>query len=247
VDNVGTTYGEEVSFTTVSVSAPVVATSSVKNVTAASAVVVGEVTEERGKPVTERGVVYSVTPEPTINDAKVVSGSGLGSFSAQLTNLKSSTTYYVRAYATNEEGTAYGNALSFTTTDHPCVDLGLSVNWATYNIGATAPEEIGDFYQWGEVEPDYNGDDYKFYDENDNLTKYNSSDNKYILDKEDDAATVNWGDKWHMPTVQETEELLKNCEWEDVTINGVNCIKLTSKVPGYTNKSIIFPIFNLRS
>ncbi|MDA8980508.1 DUF1566 domain-containing protein, partial [Chitinophagales bacterium] len=79
-------------------------------------------------PVTERGVVWSTTPNPTTANNKTIDGSGTGSFSSNLTGLTPNTTYYVRAYATNINGTAYGNELNFTTA---------------------TPLAIGDSYQGG--------------------------------------------------------------------------------------------------
>ena len=104
------------------------------------------------------------------------------------------------------------------------MDLGLSVKWATYNIGANSPEEFGDYYAWGEVEvkDNYTWETYKYYDvSNKNLTKYNTDknnstgypDNKTTLDPEDDVAHVKWGGNWRMPTKAEFDELRNNCKW----------------------------------
>ena len=93
------------------------------------------------------------------------------------------------------------------------VDLGLpsGLKWATMNVGATKPEEYGAYFAWGEMEPksNYSGSTYKFElgtDSNGPFSKYvtNSSygtvDNKTVLDPDDDAAHVNWGGNWRMPT-----------------------------------------------
>ena len=105
------------------------------------------------------------------------------------------------------------------------VDLGLSVKWATCNVGASDPWEYGDYFAWGETEKKerftYNWETYK-WSEGDyhNLTKYVPSsyydgivDNKSSLDPEDDAAFVNMGDGWRMPTEVEVEELITKCTW----------------------------------
>ncbi|MGM9747158.1 MAG: hypothetical protein ACI30H_09385 [Paludibacteraceae bacterium] len=116
---------------------------------------------------------------------------------------------------------------------HEWVDLGLpsGTKWATCNVGATKPEEYGNYYAWGETEPKttYNGSTYKWatatynaeYDQWDfKLTKYNTNpnvgivDNKTVLDPEDDAARANWGSKWRMPTDEEWTELCENCAWK---------------------------------
>ncbi|MBO5361883.1 MAG: hypothetical protein J6A35_02895 [Paludibacteraceae bacterium] len=133
---------------------------------------------------------------------------------------------------------------------HEYVDLGLSVKWATCNVGATKPEEYGDYFAWGEVEPKevYDWSTYKWCNGSyDSLTKYNNSssygiiDNKTVLDASDDAATANWGGAWRMPTKEEQDELRENCTWTWTTENGVNGYRVTSNKKGYTDKSIFLP------
>lgn len=121
------------------------------------------------------------------------------------------------------------------------VDLGLSVNWATFNLGANKPEMKGDYFAWGETSPKsvYTQDTYKF--NSDSLRKY-GDDGKYILDSEDDAAQVLWGGSWRMPTADEFQELIDNCSWTLTELDGVNGYLVTSKITGYTDKSIFLPI-----
>lgn len=121
---------------------------------------------------------------------------------------------------------------------HEWVDLGLSVKWATCNVGAIQPEEFGDYFAWGEVEPkeDYAWNTYK-HSEGSNLIKYTGSD-KTVLDPEDDAATVNWGGEWRIPTIAELDELKNNCTWDWTTQNGVNGYKVT----GTNGNSIFLPV-----
>ncbi len=109
---------------------------------------------------------------------------------------------------------------------HYAVDLGLPSGtlWATCNVGASVPEERGNYYAWGETEPKEVYYDYSYkwgtYDrsdtENYGMTKYNKTDGKTVLDPEDDAAHVNWGGNWRMPTVAEMRELFNNkyCTWD---------------------------------
>ena len=105
------------------------------------------------------------------------------------------------------------------------VDLGLSVYWATCNIGASKPEDYGDYYAWGETEPkeNYSWSTYKWGTSSTSLTKYNTDsscgpvDNKTVLDPEDDVARAKLGDNWRMPTYEEWTELCTKCTWEWTT------------------------------
>lgn len=118
----GTAYGNQQSFTTLRVPIPVISTTAVSNTTAASAESGGTVSDDGGSAVTARGVCWSTSPEPTINDLKTNDGSGLGSFTSNLTSLTPNTTYFVRAYATNSYGVAYGNQVEFVSgvNGQPC-------------------------------------------------------------------------------------------------------------------------------
>lgn len=106
------------------------------------------------------------------------------------------------------------------------VDLGLPSGtlWATCNIGASSPEEYGDYFAWGETEPKdyYDWSTYKWCNGSmDSMTKYCTDDNKTELDPEDDAAYVNWGSSWRMPTSEQQQELTLNCTWTWAQHNGV--------------------------
>ena len=108
---------------------------------------------------------------------------------------------------------------SSTHKGHEYVDLGLSVKWATCNVGSEKPEQVGDYIAWGETAPknvsEYDDEHYKYYGGS-NLTysKYsNKVDYKTVLEAEDDAATVNWGGSWRMPTKDEMTELMNKCVW----------------------------------
>lgn len=115
INKKGTNYGSQVSFTTVSYTTPNVTTTSANNISDITATVGGNITSDGGLSVTERGVVYSTSQNPTTASNKVSSGSGLGVFSVTLSNLQEGTTYYVRAFAKNSIGTSYGSQVSFTT------------------------------------------------------------------------------------------------------------------------------------
>ncbi|MBR5240476.1 MAG: hypothetical protein IKW05_00920 [Muribaculaceae bacterium] len=142
---------------------------------------------------------------------------------------------------------------------HEYVDLGLpsGIKWATCNVGATIPEDKGDYFAWGETEPkgSYNYYDWNTYSWNTykwcngsstTMTKYceyssfGTVDNKTTLELADDAARVNWGGKWRMPTRAEQDELRKrsNCTWTWTIQYGVKGYKVTSNKNG---NSIFLP------
>ena len=136
------------------------------------------------------------------------------------------------------------------------IDLGLSVKWASFNIGAAKPEDTGYYYPWGETEPVafnygefffYTLDSYKWYNSSDRtLTKYcpianyghnGYTDNKTILDQNDDAAYVNLGTTWRMPTNEEFAQLKNKCTWRWTSANGVSGYSVT----GPNGNSIFLP------
>lgn len=153
-------------------------------------------------------------------------------------------------YAQWEESKGTG-----TANGHEWVDLGLpsGTKWATTNVGATTPEGYGNYYAWGETttKSTYNWSTYKWCNGNyDTMTKYctessyGTVDNKTTLDLSDDAAYVNWGSSWRMPTKAEQYELRTECTWTWTTQNGVNGYKVTSKTNG---NSIFLPAAGYRS
>ena len=109
------------------VSAPMVATASVSPVNNSTYICVGEVISDMGEAVTARGICWGTSPNPTISGSHTTNGDGLGSFSGTISGLSSATTYYVRAYATNMAGTAYGEQISFFTYNpndgQPCTGV----------------------------------------------------------------------------------------------------------------------------
>ncbi|MCQ2184040.1 MAG: hypothetical protein MJY62_01350 [Bacteroidales bacterium] len=130
------------------------------------------------------------------------------------------------------------------------VDLGLSVKWASCNVGASAPEEYGDFFAWGETSPKdiYCWRTYAFCDGGpEKLTKYctdpayGTVDGLTRLQCCDDAATVAWGPKWRTPTAAEWEELSTGCSWTWVSPGGGYVVR--SKVNG---RSIFLPAGGFR-
>ena len=139
---------------------------------------------------------------------------------------------------------------------HEYVDLGLSVKWATCNVGAQKPEDYGNYYAWGEIRPKtiYTWKGYRFRASGNEphdikLSKYDPNDKlkKTVLELADDVANLEWGGNWRMPTKQEIEELNWNCDWAWTTLNGVKGIRITSKVEGYTDRSIFIPAAGYRT
>lgn len=144
----------------------------------------------------------------------------------------------------NGDGDSQNNGTyAGTIQGHDYVDLGLSVKWATCNIGADDPEDFGDYYRWGATSSAYIPDyytwskaegSYEFYDEETSTYKdigSNISGTKY------DAAYKNWGNKWRMPTVEEWKELKSNCSWTWISRNGVNGLLITAK----NNQTLFLP------
>ncbi|MCI6428775.1 MAG: hypothetical protein MR809_07860 [Rikenellaceae bacterium] len=164
-------------------------------------------------------------------------------------NTIDSGTATITAYAENKSIKAEINVI--VKPGPLLVNLGLSVKWASYNVGATKPEEYGDYFAFGEVEPkeEYSWLTHKWCEGGDSnqLTKYNSNpdkgivDNKSILDKEDDAAYVQYGKSYCIPSPDDWKELRNECKWEWTTINGISGYKITGTKEGFENESIFLP------
>ncbi|HKK41374.1 MAG TPA: hypothetical protein VJ963_03110, partial [Bacteroidales bacterium] len=114
-NSAGTGYGDEASFTTNPILPATLTTSAITSVTSTSAVSGGNITDDGGGSITGRGICWSTSSFPDLSDQSTGSGTGTGSFSANMTGLMPGTTYHVRAYATNSAGTSYGNDLNFST------------------------------------------------------------------------------------------------------------------------------------
>lgn len=215
----------------------------------------------------EAGIVYGYTATPTkaANSFAAVpldkdgKPDAKGQFTLALSGLDEGTEYHFLAYA-KIDGVEYtGDIKSFKTTGThiataQIVDLALpsGLKWAGYNVGATKPEEVGSYFCWGETATklSYAQSTYKYgamnwYNHNDKLLKYNTLEKYGPVDKlttltaEDDAATVNWGANWRMPTDAEKTELLANTTHVKYTYKEVAGFLFTSKNNG---ESIFFPM-----
>ena len=120
-----------------------------------------------------------------------------------------------------------------SSNGHEYVDLGLSVKWATCNVGANAPEAYGDYFAWGEILPksSYSSSNYSY------------SNNPSTLPMSADAANANWGGTWRMPTRAEQDELRTQCTWTWTTQNGVQGYTVNSRTNG---NSIFLPAAGYR-
>jgi len=250
--------------------APQVKTDTILSLSDSTAQCKAVVVNTGGSTITQQGFCVSTSPNPSLTSGQVytVSLVSQDSFQYVLSGLLADTTYYICAFATNSAGTSYGEVKKYkragisvcpncevcsTGTIGTAVDLGLpsGTKWADHNIGASAPEGYGCYFAWGEtgVKSDYswttyslcNGDEYS-------LTKYCTDnsygvvDNKTVLEPKDDAATVNWGSNWRMPTYDELEELRAKCTWTWTQKNGIN----GHNVKGPNGNSIFLPAAGCR-
>jgi hypothetical protein len=142
-------------------------------------------------------------------------------------------------------------ALSSFAQSAKVKDLGLSVKWADRNVGASSPEEYGEYFAWGEVKTkryygDYSG--YKHFDEK-RFHKYNyyhykgsEVDSLIVLQKDDDVATVRMGKNWRMPTADEVEELLTKCNFTPGKLNGAKGLFVTNRDTTMERDTLFLPL-----
>ena len=210
----------------------------------------GGIVSNSDEPVT-CGIIYDISSTLSSTSGTMLSTSSSGEFSIEVTGLSPNTTYYYCAYVEVDGEYKYGEVRSFTTEAMSipageAIDLGLSVKWASWNVGADSPEEYGDYFAWGETTT-------KSSYSSDNSVTYGLSiselESRGIIDADGnltaayDAATANWGDEWRMPTKAEQDELRTECDWEWTKMNGVNGYKVT----GPNGNSIFLPAAGYRS
>ncbi|MCF8352547.1 MAG: hypothetical protein K9H15_15370 [Bacteroidales bacterium] len=208
----GTSYGDEITFTTKDGIA-VLTTTAVTNITASSATTGGSITDDGGVAITARGVCWNTSGSPTTADSKTSDGSGTGSFTSSITGLSENTTYYVRTYATNSYGTGYGQEVQFTTggpvTDYDgntyeTVTLG-NQTWMAENLNVThypdgtAIPHVTDNSAWGSLADNNTDDAYCYYN--------NNSSSEYSALYTYAAALNACPDGWHLPSDAEWTEL----------------------------------------
>jgi uncharacterized protein (TIGR02145 family) len=214
-NSAGTAYGEEVIFNTTAVVEATVTTEEVIFVNSTSALAGGKITSEGGGEVTARGVCWATDINPTVNDSYTTDGTGGGPFTSTLTNLDPNTLYYVRAYATNTAGTAYGEQMPYFSgsitdiegNEYPVMKIGTQL-WMAENLKTTkfndgsVIEIITDNYGWADATTPA----YSWYNNDMNTfkSKYGAFYNWY---------TVNTGklcpSGWHVPSDSEYKTLEK--------------------------------------
>ncbi len=267
-------YGETYSFTTNPINEDLAITGQVENHGYTRAQISGSINSQEIKAAaaTASAGVEVSTKEDFSDARKVLAIGDIEKFVVSIAPLIPDTKYYYRTYLNVDLYPQvlyfYGKKMSFVTealdtealdkldnTNH-YVDLGLPSGtlWATMNVGASKPEEYGDYFAWGETEGYNSGktyfgwSTYKWCKGNDNaLTKYSTNgshgsygyngftDNKTQLDPEDDAAYVNWGSGWRMPTYDQLKELRDQCTWTLYTFNNVKGYLVEGK-----NGNVIF-------
>ncbi len=229
----GTSYGSQVSFTTLDITTPTVTTAAVTNISFTTATAGGNVTSDGGATIIQRGVCFSTSQNPTTANNIVTATGTTGSFTCNLSGLTDNTTYYVRAYAINSQGTSYGSQVSFTTlvnyvaydgdgNGYTSVVIGTqewlveNLKTTKYNDGSDIPN-VTDNTAWTELStPAYcwYNNDYSTYG-----TVYGALYNWWVTD-----ATSNGGKNvcpvgWHVPTDNDWY-ILEN--YVDPTINDPN-------------------------
>ena len=141
-----------------------------------------------------------------------------------------------------------------TLNGHEYVDLGLSVKWATCNVDALFPEDFGGYYAWGDDKPyshvahflDSLGFKKEFFLANKRADHFREifrfeDVGRSLIRKGVDIATHKWGTGWRLPSKNEFVELYDNCIWQEILVDDAVCYKVTSKIPGYTDRYIIIP------
>ena len=146
-NSAGTVYGNQVSFTTIALALPAVTTTAISGITQTTAISGGKITDNGGTPILARGVCWSLNVNPTTANSFVAEGADTGSYIALITGLTSNVMYHVRAYATNAQGTSYGNDLSFTTIVLPLATVtttaASSISYTTATGGGNVTTDNG--------------------------------------------------------------------------------------------------------
>jgi len=197
-NSVGTSYGDEVTFTTldeVVSEVPTVQTLEVTDVAGTSAQTGGTVTDDGGSAILARGVCWNTLPQPNINNSITTNGSGDGSFTSEISGLERGTKYYVRAYATNENGTGYGNEIEFTTSEN----IEITIAGITYMMH----EEAVVNNVWG---PEITTGATSFSDGKSNTKKLAALSSPSAAKDCSKLSTLGYND-WYLPSTDELDDI----------------------------------------
>ena len=250
------------SFKTLTIQASVTAEAS--DIKCNSATISGSLSIQSEGSFHKYAVLYYSSSESTLDGLKsngtrkTLTLGEYGSYSETL-SVSSSTSYNFAVVAEVDFVEFASTIGNFTTPAPPepsLVDLGLSVKWASCNLGASKPSEYGGYYLWAGTKdvsdtsiylywdncPYHTGsEDYSGWTKYNTKSSYGTVDNKTVLEPMDDAASVALGGKWRIPTDAEWDELINSCSWTWTTIDCVNGCKVQSKKPGYTDNWIFLP------
>lgn len=238
-NGLGTKYGNEVSFKTQS-GIIELSTDVVSSIKSSSATFGCTIISDGGALVSERGICWSSSPNPTIDNAKTNIGSGIGTFSAKITGLSPNTTYFVRSFAINSQGVSYGNEVSFKTLSglieltHTIVS---SINTTTANVNATISADGGDSitysgFCWNTVgNPTTSISSLKVYSNNAGLGKFSAfltrlktNTTYFIRPFAANSIGIVYGNEIEFKTLSELEKV------SDIEGNIYNCITIGTQV-----------------
>lgn len=188
------------------------------------------------------GFMYGTGADPAVTGTVLYGNlSEDGSLTAGLAGLEPETRYYFCAFLLTGGEYYYGETMSFETEEEAeeAVDLGLSVKWRGWNLGANSPEGYGGYYSWGELEdkPEYTWSSYFDNPYNEANEWVGCTVTTDISGTERDAATAELGEPWRMPTKEEMQELVDKCKWEWASYGGTDGYEVT----GPSGKSIFLP------
>lgn len=226
----------------------VVTTGVARDVTYSTATITGTIDASFLKDATSTcrfGISYG--KDIDADDSKISTDEITGTtFTLPIEYLAFGTVYYYKAYVYSNGNYIYGSTHKFTTskltlTSGDAIDLGLpsGTKWASHNVGASDPEEFGDYFAWGETstKSSYDSNNYNIEMLQTALQSRGIIDSNNNLTATYDAATVNWGDAWRMPTASEADELLSTCNLFLTEYHGVRGYVAIGK----NNNSIFFP------
>jgi uncharacterized protein (TIGR02145 family) len=222
INSVGVGYGNELTFSTIAPLLPTITTTAITGITNSTAFSGGDISSNGFSPILSRGVCWSTSPNPTISNSNFsIDGTGTGAFISQLNSLFVNTTYYVRAYATNNAGTAYGNQITFNSPTSFTSSVGPGVVYNGYNYSTiqysngqewmrenlrTSYYSNGDLISGGSQVMGLSAGAWSYYnDDSANVNPYGKLYNQYAVSDTRNVCPINW----HVPTRSDWYKLFK--------------------------------------